>query len=170
MPRAISNFSRYVLQAISYTAFIAVVWYFSAAPAFRHIETDQAFVVVAFKHAGQTLTKCRQITPEEMEKLPPNMRNPTVCPRGRSPIFLQVLMDGEVLFSKVEKAPGVFADGSVSIYHSARVPIGKYKFELGLNDSVRVKGFTYTHTEQRVLSSAQVMVINFTPRKGFYFD
>jgi len=169
MAKSSTKLGQYILQALSYAAFMAVVWYFSVAPVYRHIDADQALVVIAFKHAGQLLEECRESTAEELAELPANMRKPMVCPRERSPILLEVMMDGEVLFSKTENPPGLYNDGSVSIYHSARVPTGIHKFDLKLKDSVRSEGYSFTHIEERALESAEILVINFNTEHGFVF-
>lgn len=73
---------RYLLQALLYGAFIAVLGYFSTSPAYRHLPPDQALVKLSFTHAAQRKGECRTRTPEELAKLPPNMRIAQDCPRG----------------------------------------------------------------------------------------
>ena len=162
-----SKLFKYSLQTLSYAAFMAVVWYFSTAPAYQQLEAEEALVVVAFKHAGQLVEECRKSTAEELENLSANMRRPMVCPRERSPILLEVIMDGKVLFKRTENPPGLYNDGSVSIYYSARVPVGTHKFNLKMNDSVRDEGYAVTHTEDAVLAPSQILMIDFNTENGF---
>ena len=169
MAKSSINPVKLLLQGLSYAAFMAVVWYLSIAPVYHHIQPEQALIVVSFKHAGELLDECRQQTPEELAKLSPNMRKLTICSRERSDITLEVLMDDEMLFSKTEEPPGLYKDGSVSIYYSARVPVGEHKFELKMKDSVRREGYAFTFTKDLFLKPAQVQVISFNTEHGFVF-
>ncbi len=159
----------YALQALNYLIFMALVGYFSTSPAYRHLPEGQALVVLAFSHAGQHVEPCKQVSPEELAKLPPNMRRPTECPRARSPIKVELLMDGEPLLDTVAEPPGLFGDGGVDIFLDATVPAGKHRFAVRMNDSVRVKGYNYTHEETVELKPAQLLFIDFNTEQGFIF-
>lgn len=161
---------RIFLQGLSYAAFIAVIWYFSSAPAFQHMQADKALVVVAFKHAGLPIEECRKMTQAELDLLPPNMRKANDCSRQRSPIHLQLFMDGDILFDKIEIPPGLYADGSVNIYYSRKVAVGKHDFEIKMKDSVRADSYTYSHQQEQLLDAAQILVISFTRDTGFVFN
>ena len=60
---------------------MALVGYFSFAPAHRQLEENQAVIALAFGHAGERIEECRTLSPEELAELPANMRAPTDCPR-----------------------------------------------------------------------------------------
>ncbi|MCF6224698.1 MAG: hypothetical protein L3J22_00115 [Xanthomonadales bacterium] len=161
---------RIFLQGLSYAAFVAVIWYFSSEPAFQHMPADKALVVVAFKHAGLPVEACRKMTQQELDLLSPNMRKVNDCTRQRSPIHLQLFMDGDILFDKIETPPGIYADGSVNIYYSRKVATGKHDFVIKIKDSVRADSYTYMHQHEQVLDTAQILVISFTRDKGFVFN
>ncbi len=160
---------RYLLQVVNYAIFMVLVGYFSSAPAYRHLAEDQAMVVLAFSHAGQHREPCREVSAEEMAKLPPNMRRPTECPRARSPVTVELLMDGKPLLSTVAKPPGLFDDGGVDIFLDTTVPAGEHQFSIRMNDSVRMKGYNYTHEQVAVLAPAQLLFIDFNTEQGFVF-
>ena len=67
---------RYLLQAINYTVFMALIWYFATSPSIRILEEDEAMITIAFAHAGESREPCRRLSQEELAKLPPNMRKP----------------------------------------------------------------------------------------------
>ena len=158
---------RYALQGVNYAVFMALIGYFSTAPAVRQLGENEAVVTLAFAHRGQPVEPCRQLSPEELVKLPPNMRLASDCPRERSPVVVEVLMDGRLLFREQADPPGLFKDGGVDIFRSAKVPAGTHLFEIRMNDSVRVEGFNYTHQEEVTLEPARHLVIDFKPEQGF---
>ncbi len=159
----------YPLQALNYLVFMALVGYFSTSPAYRHLAEDHALVVLAFSHAGQHVTPCKQVSPEDLAKLPPNMRLPTECPRARSPITVELMMDGEQLLHQVAEPPGLFGDGGVDIYLEATVPAGEHRFTVRMNDSVRVEGYNYSHEQTATLKPGQLLFIDFNTESGFVF-
>ena len=159
---------RYPLQVLNYAVFMLVVWYFSAAPSYTQLQPDQAVVTVAFAHAGKRLEECRQLSQEELAKLPPNMRAPMDCPRERSPVTVQLLLDGELLIDEVAKAPGLYNDLGIDVYRSAKVPVGEHTLAVKMNDNARVEGPTHTHEQTVTLDPAQLLVIDFNSDTGSF--
>ena len=80
-------------QVILYGAFAAFIGYFATSPKYRQIPDDVALIKLSISHLGDR--ECRKRTPEELQKLPPNMRAPMDCPRERSDINLEVDIDGQ---------------------------------------------------------------------------
>lgn len=158
---------RYILQAVNYTIFMALIWYFSTAPSVRVIEDDVAMITVAFSHAGATREECRKLSQEELMKLPPNMRKLDDCPRERSPIIIEAMLDGEVIFTKTMLPPGIYSDGGVNIYYSSKVPAGTHKFEIKMDDSVRKEGFNHKFEQDITIDPQQILLIEFEPLTGF---
>ena len=160
------NILRYILQIFNYSVFMAVMWYFSVAPAYNHFDPEQAMIVLSFGHAGQLVEECKQRTPEELAALPPNMRTPTVCPRQRSPLDVELIIDGKLLLQKSFQPGGLSGDWGVDIYQEFKVPTGQHYLEVRLKDSVRIKDFNYMFTQDVELKSAQLLVIDFRPDEG----
>lgn len=158
---------RYLLQVFNYTVFMALIWYFATSPSVQLIEDDEAMITVAFAHAGKTREECRRLSQEELMKLPPNMRKPEDCPRERSPIIIEAMLDGKKVFSETRLPPGIFNDGSVNIYYNSKVPTGKHRFEIKMEDSVRNQGFDYQLIQDIDLDPAQILLVEFEPLKGF---
>ncbi|MFK5970763.1 MAG: hypothetical protein QM487_11680 [Candidatus Marithrix sp.] len=157
---------RYILQVANYSIFMLIVWYFSVAPAYTHLETCKAVIVLSFGHAGQPVSECRKRTPEELAALPPNMRNPMVCPRERSPIDVELLLDDKPLFSQTFNPQGVSGDWGIDVYQRFKIPVGKHNLKMRLKDSVRVKDFNYTKNVDIDLKPAQLLVIHFQADQG----
>lgn len=160
---------RYPLQAVNYSVFMLLVWYFSAAPPYMQLTPEQAVVTVAFAHAGERREDCRRLTGEELARLPPNMRAPMDCPRERSPITVELLLDGKPLIREVADPPGLYNDLGIDIYRSAKVPAGEHTLTVRMNDNVRVEGPTYTYEETVSLEPAQLLVVNFNSETGSFY-
>ena len=158
---------RYLLQAVNYSVFMAIIWYFATAPSVRLIADDEAKITIAFAHAGQLREPCRMLSQEELNKLPPNMRKLDDCPRERSPVTIEVLLDGEPLYSEVLQPPGLFGDGGVDVFYSVKISAGDHHLSLKMNDSVRVEGFNHSFEQQVSVNPAQILLVGFEPRHGF---
>lgn len=157
---------RIVLQAINLTIFMGLVGYFSIYPQYKHLEDDQAMITLAISHAGERREDCRQKSPEEMAKLPPNMRISMDCPRERSPITVEVTLDGKSEISKSVEPPGLYKDQGIDIFQSIKVPAGKHLLSITMNDNVRVEGPTFSHQQDIELGAAQLLVIQFNSETG----
>src|SRR6185437_5998397 len=99
--RRMKNIVRYAAQAVLYAAFVAVVGYFSNAPAYEHLPPNDALLRLSLSHAGARKEACHQRSAEELAKLAPNMRAQSVCPRERAPVVVDVELDGTRVFHVV---------------------------------------------------------------------
>ena len=158
---------RWLLQAVNYTLFMALVWYFSSAPAVRLIGPDEARITIAFAHAGELREPCRMLSQEELNQLAPNMRKIDDCPRERSPVRIEARLDGEPFYSAVLPPPGLFGDGGVDVFFSSKIPAGEHRLELKMNDSVRVDGFNFIFEQPIELAPSQILLVDFDKKEGF---
>lgn len=158
---------RYLLQAVNYGVFMAIIWYFATAPSVRLIGANEAKITIAFAHAGQLREACRRLSQEELNKLPPNMRKIDDCPRERSPVTIEARLDGEPLYSAILQPPGLFGDGGVDVFYSGKIAAGEHFLNLKMNDSVRVEGFNHNFEQQVNVDPAQILLVGFEPRRGF---
>ena len=158
---------RYLLQAVNYAVFMALIWYFATAPSIRLLAEDEAMITIAFAHAGELREPCRKLSSEELAKLPPNMRKLEECPRERSPVVIEMLLDGELLYAESLDPPGLFDDGGVDVYYSRKIPAGKHHFQIKMNDSVRKQGFNHIFEQDININPAQILLVDFDNQKGF---
>lgn len=158
---------RYLLQAINYSVFMGLIGYFATAPSIRILAEDEAMITIAFAHAGDLREPCRKLSSEELAELAPNMRNPEECPRERSPVTIETLLDGQPLYSASLPPAGLFSDGGVDVYYSRKIPAGSHHLILRMNDSVRVKGFNHKLEQQLKIDPAQILLVGFDSRHGF---
>ncbi|MBF0340567.1 MAG: hypothetical protein HQL95_06325 [Magnetococcales bacterium] len=168
MPRTLREFST---QFIAYALFFGVLYYLSTAPAYHYLLPDQAEVKLAFKHTSQREKECHERTPEELQKLPPNMRKPQDCPRQRAPIYIELLLDDKFLATRTFIPPGLSHDMSSFIYAKFSLPAGRHKLTVRMRDRLRADGFDYIAEEMRDWIPGQGIQIGFDENKsGFVFN
>ena len=153
-------------QVLLYGVFAVVIGVFSRWPAYQHLPDDQALVKLSFHHQGQPVSECQRVSPEELAKLPPNMRAPVRCPRERSPITVELDVDGATVLRHVAQPSGLSRDGASAVYHRMQVPAGTHQLAVRLKDDVRASGFGFTREATVTLKPAQILVIDFDPEKG----
>lgn len=153
-------------QVALYALFALVIGVFSRWPVYHPLAPGEALIKVSFSHPGKPVSECRKQTPEELAKLPPNMRAPMVCPRERSPVTIEVDVDGRPVVRRVAPPSGLAHDGASSLYVRVPVPAGEQRIAVRMNDDVRHPGFTYQRDATVKLAAAQVLVIDFDAEKG----
>lgn len=158
--------ARLLGQGVLYALFATAIGYFSAAPAYVHLPPDQALLKLSFSHAGRPRGECRQRTPEELERLPPNMRLPFDCPRERSPVTVVLELDGRLLYRAERPPSGLKRDGTSTVYEKFALPAGSYRLRAQLKDDARLEGFNHEREEQIVLAPGRVFVVDFDARRG----
>ncbi len=153
-------------QVVLFALFAATIGLFSNYPRYRHLLPDQALLKLSFSHPGQLVSECRQRPPEELAALPPNMRNPMDCPRERSPVTVELALDGSVLARREVQPAGLSRDGPSTVYARFAVPAGSHRLSVRLNDSVREPGYNFMRDEHLDIRPGQVIVVDFNPEKG----
>jgi len=158
-------------QIVAFSLFALFLGYFSNSPSYTYHDPEKALIMVSFSHASEHKEKCRRFTPEEIAALPPNMRRPMDCKRERVPVYVEVIMDGNILLNKSYNPTGLAKDGSASIYESIPVIPGQHQFIAKLRDSNREDGFDYESDITVDLDPKQLFVIDFRKElDGFYFQ
>ncbi len=153
-------------QALLYGLFALIIGYFSSSPPYRHLPADQALIKLSFSHEGTLVSECRPRTAEELAKLAPNMRAPMDCPRGRSPVTVEIDLDGVPAYRHVAAPSGLSKDGASTVYHRIPVPSGEHRLAIRLNDDARAAGFNYRREETVNLKPGRVLVIDFNREAG----
>ena len=158
---------RYLLQAVNYSVLMALIWYFSTSPSIQVLADDKAVITLAFGHAGETREPCRKVSAEELAKLPPNMRMVTDCPRERSPVVVEMTLNGQPSYQETLQPPGVFKDGGVDVYFSGQIPAGQHLVEVKMEDNIRQDGFDYTFRQEIDIEPGKILLLGFESEKGF---
>jgi hypothetical protein len=153
-------------QLLLYALFALVIGVFSRWPVYQHLAGDQALIKISFTHTGKPAGDCRPQSPAELAKLPPNMRAPTKCPRERSPVSIEVDVDGVAALRRTAPPSGLSRDGASAVYQRLVVAAGEQRIAVRLNDDARNPGPTYQREATVKLAPAQVLVIDFDAEKG----
>ncbi len=153
-------------QALLYGLFALIIGYFSRAPTYRHLAANQALIKLSFSHEGRRVAACRERTAQELAKLAPNMRAPMDCPRERSPVTVEIDLDGSLVYRHVAQPSGLSKDGASTVYQRFPVPAGEHRLAVRLNDDARTPGFDYRRADLVNLKPGQVLVIDFNQEAG----
>jgi hypothetical protein len=156
---------QYAGQALLYGLFFLPLVYLTSAPLYRHQADDVATLKVAVRHAGKVVGECTALTGAEVAELAANMKRAEICPRERSPLQLQLFLDGEPLYSATVPASGLHNDGVSSMYHRFEIPVGRHQLKLQMNDDQSVDGPTWELEQTLDIAPAQVLVASF--KDGF---
>jgi len=157
---------RYLGQAVMYALFFLPLAYFSHAPSHRYVEEGMAVLKVAVRHAGEVIGECTSITGESHGMRPSSMTQAVeICPRERSPLQLELIVDGETLYSAQVPPSGLHNDGISSMYQRFEIPAGAHHLQIKMNDDVNVEGYNWQLQQDVDLQPAQVMVASF--KEGF---
>lgn len=157
---------RFVGQGVAYLLFALAVGYFATDPVYTPVKKDDALIRLSFSHAGQLKEPCREMTPEEMAKLPPNMRRAVECPRERLPVVVELWLNGKLIYDDVLLPSGLWKDGASYAYARFPVPAGAYHLVARLRDSARTEGFDYQQEADIELAPLQSYVIDFRGETG----
>ena len=154
-------------QIVLYGAFAAFIGYFSTNPIYKQIPDDVALVKLSMSHLGGR--ECRKRTADELAKLPPNMRAPLDCPRGRSDTKIVLELDDKPFYEVIMKPTGLSRDGVGTVFKRFELKAGTYKLAARMNDNLVNSGYNFVKEEQITLKPAQVLVIDFNPDQGGLF-
>ncbi|MBL8327375.1 MAG: hypothetical protein JNJ71_00895 [Rubrivivax sp.] len=153
-------------QALLYGLLAAFIGSFSQWPVYHPLGADQALIKLSFSRVGKPVGDCRTLSPEEMQHLPPQMRNPLSCPRERSSVAVRLDIDGQRVLERVAPATGLSKDGAATMYERLVVPAGERRITVHLSDDVRARDAGWRKDATVKLSAGQVLVIDFDAAKG----
>jgi hypothetical protein len=165
-PRQALTLPHLLAQSLLFGAFALVIGVFSRWPAYQVLAPERAVVKVSFTHHGKPVSECRQRSAAELAKLPPHMRAPVQCPRERSPVVVEVDVDGQTVYRYAAQPSGLSRDGASAVYQRIELPAGPHEFTVRMNDDARQSGFNHQRTGTFTLAPAQILVIDFDAQAG----
>jgi len=141
----------------------------SAWPGYRSVPADSALMKLSFSHGGAR--NCRELTAEELARLPRNMRRTEVCERERLPVHVVLDIDGATAFEAELPPSGLAGDGPSRVYETFVLPAGPHAISVHLRDSARAEGYDHMAERRVELAAGQNFVIDFDPAAGgFVFE
>ena len=81
-------------------------------------------MMLTFVHGADRKGECRRLSPEEIAKLPPNMRRVQDCPRVRRPLYVELDIDGRKIYSGNLPPTGIAGEGPSRVYQRFVMPAG----------------------------------------------
>ena len=152
-------------QVLLYGVFALVIGVFSRWPSYQALAPGKAVVKLSFSHHGKPIADCHATSAADLAKLPPNMRAPIKCPRQRSPVKVELDVDGVTSFRYEAIPSGLSRDGASVVYQRMEVAAGPHQIAVRMNDDARQSGFTHVREAAVTLRPAQILVIDFDPDK-----
>lgn len=163
------RFLAYLGQAVVYGLIALCLGAFASFPSFRYFPEDRAQLVLSFAHNGQHKGKCRKPTAEEIAETAANMRRAELCPRERHPIFVELRLSGETLYSASVPPTGLAGDGASQVYQRFEVAPGRHEFQVRLRETGMDEGFDFTREAEIALAPGQNFVVDFRSEMGGFF-
>lgn len=156
---------RIAAQLALYAPLMAILGWFSTEPRFAPIGEGESLVRVSLVHATQRRQPCRERTPEELAKLAPNMRAALDCPRERSPLLVEIELDGKLVLRREAQPSGLRRDGNAALYQRLVVPAGSHRIVARLRD--RAEGdFNHVREQAVRIAAGQALIIDFNAAQG----
>ena len=132
---------------------------------------DEAAIRLTWRLRAAEVESCIRATPEELERLPPHMRNPDAC-AGRMPEFrLTVTVDGQVVLEEDVSGAGARGDRPIYVFRELRVKPGtralKVDFVAGGEGPQGPEGLRELRLDTLVtLAPGQVVLVTHQPGRG----
>ena len=146
---------------LAWAVFAVVVGLLSVWPRYNMVDAENAIITVTFAHAAQRVGECRILTQEELNKLPPNMRKPSDCPRERHVVRFEMRSGDSVLYKDTLLPSGIWSDGKSNIYQRVIIPAGRHDVFVGMNDSGGREGFDFVRSESVELLPGRNLMVQF---------
>ncbi|HUH41388.1 MAG TPA: hypothetical protein VL024_11015, partial [Castellaniella sp.] len=151
---------RWVGQFLLYGLFALFIGVFTQWPPYHPLGSDQAVIKVSVARLGQPVGECRRLSEQELAKLPPNMRDPVRCPRERSPLSMDVQVNGVPMLQRLVEPGGLSKDGAAAIYERLVVTAGPQRIQVRFTDDVRPGAKVYELDATVTLVPGQVLVVD----------
>ncbi len=165
-----SRVLRIGFQLVVIAGLFTAVAAFADWPIYRQTPPGTGIVMLSFVHSADRSAQCRRLSPEEIAKLPPNMRRVQDCPRGRPPIYVELDIGDKVTYRASLPPTGIAGDGPSRVYQRFVLPAADYDLAVRMRDTARVEGFDYEKRERIALTPDQMFVIDFRSEPaGFVF-
>lgn len=156
---------RIAAQLALYAPLMAILGTFSTEPRFSVVAPGEALVRISLIHATQRKEACRERSAAELAKLAPNMRASLDCPRERSPLRVELELDGKLVLQREAQPSGLRRDGNAVVYERLALPAGRHRIVARLRDRPE-GGFDYVKDETVELAAGRVLIIDFNAAKG----
>lgn len=146
-------------QVTAWTLFATVTVVFAQWPVYSPLAEGRGELKLSVAHLTERLEPCVELSPEELQALPPNMRTPEQCPRARADAVVQLLVDDEPLLDTAVRPVGLARGGRTYLQAHWGLPAGSYALELRLRDTPRAEGFDNVQHFQLSLAAGESVLL-----------
>ena len=157
---------QYIGQGLTYILFALFIGYLSDSPSWENAGPGKAEIKLSINHAAQFIEPCRKRSEEELSRLAPNMRVEMVCPRERSDMALEMLLDQRMIYSLVLEPKGFSRDGESSVYKRLVVTAGDHRLQVRMKDHMALKDYNYQLDKVHRFTADKITVIRFDKLEG----
>jgi hypothetical protein len=161
MRQALAMIARFAALALVFMGVAAL----SNRPVYKSLPDDTGMLTLSFSHGADRKAACRKATPEELVKLPPNMRRPEICPRGRPPIRVEFDIDGKRMFEAEVPPSGIAGDGPSRVHQRFLLPAGSHDVAVRMGEG-QEGGFDWRAERTIRIEPAANRVIDFRADAG----
>lgn len=155
-------------QIAFYLLFFTFIGYFADQPEVDNLVADEALIKLAVRHAGKLIGECRPLDASEIEQLAPNMRVVKTCPRERSPLQVELIVNGKVIFVDSIEPAGLHNDGISATYKKFSVKAGSVQLSVRVNDDAGGEGYSHRFEGDYDLGPADILLIEFNNGFNIY--
>jgi len=134
-PGMVQKFMRVIAQIGFYASVGILIGYYTIAPGYQYADGQSSVLKLVVRHSGVLLGECRVMSQPELMKLPPNMRIPEDCPRGKAPLSVSLLVDDRVFYDGIIKPSGLHSDGVLALYQQFNIPPGQASVRLAIESA-----------------------------------
>ncbi len=135
---------------------------FSHSPSVTVVPEHSTQLKLVVRYSGQRLGECEPLDADALSRLPANMRQPIVCPREKSPLYAELVVDGETRVEATIAPSGIHHDGVIALYRELSVPVGTVQVTMNIRDRADVQEFSHVLHRKLELDADRVVTIHFS--------
>ena len=98
-------------QIIFFALLMWLVGYLSIFPKISVHDEQETELRLVVRHSGRVIGECTAVSEKELQNLPANMQRLVNCPREKSPMLVELVVDHELSFESLVTPSGLHNDG-----------------------------------------------------------
>lgn len=158
--------AQWLATTLLWSVLMVLLGTLSQAPAVSVTPPGNTVLKLMIRYSGKRLGDCRTLDDSELARLPPNMRQASLCPPEKSPLYAELQIDEQMLYRNTITPSGVHNDGVLAEYREITVPAGLTRITLRIRDHSGAPDFTHVLDRLITIEDGHIVTIQFTDR-GF---
>lgn len=128
------NFLLRIGQVVLLGLLLGGLGYLSDSPRIHLVDNQHTELRLVIRFSGKRIGECIQLTDQALADKAPNMRQATVCPRGKSSMDLTLSVNAEEILSETIHPSGLHNDGMLAMYRTFTIPVGMTQVDLAISE------------------------------------